>query len=212
MMSRMKIGLEIEAFVRGNYKGSDDQLVLCPASIPRDGYPLLAEARGLPHSSVHQAVFSAFAELYDIEDKLKELGLTLAMESDNKVSHELAREVSKQLRKEPAKWNNIYGYVRHKLPRSHATAGIHVSVTHERRINYGPQDKREHVEYFEMWDYPMFIIEMDKYFWEDIRLSRRVPGSYEIKPDGRFEYRSLPNTVTKERLILGINEVLKRCK
>jgi hypothetical protein len=45
-------------------------------------------------------------------------------------------------------------------------------------------------------------------FAKEIAGARRRPGFYEIKSDGRIEYRSLPNTINKHKLISVLKEAI----
>jgi hypothetical protein len=51
------------------------------------------------------------------------------------------------------------------------------------------------------FDWMRWFLLFDKAFKEEIKNSYRNPGFYELKSDGRIEYRSLPNNINMDKLI-----------
>ena len=52
-----------------------------------------------------------------------------------------------------------------------------------------------------MFDFVQIIRKLDEAFKGEIKAAKRLPGFYEIKPDRRVEYRSLPNDVDLGKII-----------
>jgi hypothetical protein len=51
------------------------------------------------------------------------------------------------------------------------------------------------------------IMSFDNTFKDEIRKSGRNPGFYEVKGDGRIEYRSLPNNVDMGKVEMVLRQV-----
>lgn len=192
----LKFGFEREYFVFAR-----DELVLPPrVHIPHDG--VLAEARGVPDYSPIVAAYALLAE----EHRMKK-----ALPSEYRLDTLPTFKVSREMRIENARtevkglvhYQNLYGHKRHRHKQSEMTAGLHVSVTRSQStvISIGPKcSKCDHAERTSqeiniMFDFARFVRIMDEEFKEIIKDSSRRPGFYEIKADGRVEYRSLPTSV-----------------
>ncbi len=72
------------------------------------------------------------------------------------------------------------------------SAGLHVSVTNPRTISYHDKKGEHSVTYYQNFDYAKIFNNISTEFAQEIKDSNRVEGFYEIKNDGRVEYRSLP--------------------
>lgn len=198
----MKIGLEKEYFcVNGK-----QEVVVVPPDIAHDSCGWLFEARSKPFQDVEEAVFSLAAAEFKIIQAATPRGLTALevpiMEVSRKVRNQASRHYVKSLRQS----QNLYGHEDHDVDYPLATAGIHISFTEEEVINIGPGAKRTVNRIF---DYAKLFRALDSVFSAEIKSSGRLPGFYELKADGRIEYRSLPNNIEGERLINGIQQALK---
>lgn len=196
----MKIGLEVEFFG----VGPDKKVVDCSQyGLPTDEYPLLAEARGLPHTCAYQAVYSVKAEIARIiammgnRSSLTPISPLFAnwIERDDhfwKLHYAILRRgLNKRIN-----FENISGLEPTAKSRTHLSAGLHVSFTPNPKT-IKDKDGRDHT-FYEVYDFSKIIKRFDKEFGEDVKRAERVPGFYEIKPDGRIEYRSLPATIIND--------------
>ena len=179
----LKFGFEREFFVM---KG--DSVVIPSHPIPRDG--VLAEARGKPDACPIEAAYSLLAEEHRMRGWLPE-GLTFSEVPVLKVSRELRIKSARTAAKGLVHYQNLYGHARHRHKQSEMTAGLHVSVTRSREIFTEKGSMRVN----EMFDYAQLVRRMDDVFFKEIKAASRRPGFYEIKGDGRVEYRSLPNDI-----------------
>lgn len=193
----MKFGLECEFFVRKSSVGGYVLLGGLDASLTPDECGFLAEARGKPCSNIRDAVFSLYSDIYRLEGAAKQLGVELLREPNADVPYEAVLASRRRYNKGTIQFQNIYGFSAHRQKRK-KTAGIHVSVTDSREHRYS---SGRVFQYNAIWDFPQFIRQMDSAFKQEIKDAQRNPGFYEIKPDHRIEYRSLPNNVKLERII-----------
>lgn len=180
----MKFGIEIETFIVG-----PNGVGIPPETAPRDSEGLQVEARGLPYEDIFQAVYSAKADL----EKILFIHQIHPLLSHPyiKLTKELKRARRRIASKSPVTYQNIYGYQDPKTSDNIATAGIHLSMTNPIivKTEYGERT------IYQNFDYVQIIRHLDKYFKEWIKSGRRKPGFYEVKSDGRIEYRSLPNNI-----------------
>jgi hypothetical protein len=205
----MKYGLECEFFVAKDDNVRDgEQLVggLHPSLTP-DECGFLAEARGQPYGTIREAVFSLMADIHRLEQAAKALGLYLVKLPNADVPASEILKSRRQYSKGVLSYQNLYGHEAHKEKRK-KTAGIHISFTCARELNYyvkcGPNNEKyedRHLSYQPVWDYVQVFRKLDLAFKEEIKNARRNPGFYELKPDGRIEYRSLPNDVDLMKII-----------
>ena len=187
----MKIGLEKEFFLVN--KEGEPQII--PQGISMDECGVLAEARGLPFDNGIDAVYSLKASIHKLDVAVSKLegGMKLVdvpyMKIPRNTQLALTRLYVKPIRKE----HNLYGYEIHRNAFSVQTAGIHVSFTDEGRYHKTIDDPE--FVFNRMFDFPTIFRAFDKKFEKEIKDSKRCPGFYEIKEDGRVEYRSLPANV-----------------
>ena len=200
----IKVGLEKEVFLT---KYGEVQVV--PEDIPSDECGLLAEARGKPSSDVVEAVYSLKAEMFKLCELVEEYDTDMTV-SDfplMKISRDLRLRVSRLYSKGLTKYENLYGFTRHSNKINEQTAGVHISFTNE----YEFIDKENKVHIFNLnFDWVKIFKRLDEEFKEEIKNAKRKPGFYEIKADGRIEYRSLPSNVTLEKVIIVLREMLGR--
>ena len=191
----MKYGLECEFFVFA--ETGDTPLGGLPSSLTPDECGFLAEARGQACYSIREAVFSLKADIYRLDEEAKKLGLKLVRVPLLKVPQKAILKSRRMFSKGLLTYQNMYGYEEHKIS-GKKTAGIHISFTNPVQIRCA-EDKYE--THNAMFDFIQIIRKLDLAFKEEIKHSRRNPGFYELKSDGRIEYRSLPNNVEFEKII-----------
>lgn len=207
----LTFGLEKEYFVAN----SDGELTVVPQYMPHDDCGILAEARGNPCDSVVNAVYSLMAEEYRIKKQAKEkYKLTLLEYPLMTVPRDLKIEASREFEKSLTKYQNLYGYTRHLHKQSQHTAGIHVSfvATKSRTEFVQCTAKKQHAHSFTvpyLIDYAQIVRYLDEAFKKEIKATKRRPGFYEIKDDGRFEYRSLPNNVPLDTIITVLLDMVE---
>lgn len=182
----LKFGFEQEFFV---VDGDDRTPQLVPSGIPNDA-GLLAEARGKPHSDPIEAAFSLKAAEERILRKLSH-GRQLSDAPVMTIPMEMRLEARREHTKDLIHFQNLYGHKHHPVEAEQMTAGVHVSVTRSRTIRVGDESREVNA----MFDFAQFIIHMDERFGGEIEQASRYPGFYEIKGDGRVEYRSLPTNI-----------------
>ena len=200
----MKYGLEKELFV---LRGDEVQVV--PAGMPFDECGILAEARGMPFDNIIDAVFSLRSEVYKIERMALAAGLTLDDCPVRKVPREVRHTASRQFSKGLTSYQNLYGHLEHKNRAGEQTAGVHVSFTcpHIDRVR-DENGRWRDIVCNEMFDFVQIFKKLDRDFSDEIKQAKRLPGFYEIKSDGRIEYRSLPANVNLDKVI----DVILSCK
>ena len=193
----MRVGLEKEFFLLkdGKPQSLATDTLQSFGSLPCDECGWLVEARGQPFNSIIEAVFSLKADIYRIENKVSKLNSNLQTSdslpyilSDEpimKVDRSTKLKCSRYFAKGLTKYQNLYGHESHRNSLSEATAGVHVSFTCEQTYR-----DRENVErhYNPNWDWLQLFIKLDAAFAEEIKASKRRPGFYELKSDGRIEY------------------------
>lgn len=189
----LKIGLEQEFFVLG----STGILIMCPKSIPHDSCGLLAEARGEPHTDACQAVYSVLAAKASLEREAKKQNLQLHHSDLEKIPTHVRLAAQRYYDKGRVHHVNLYNHLKHKNLQSEQTAGIHISFTNP-RDHYMEQKK---FTYNAIFNFVPIIQKFDRAFADEIKAAKRRPGFYEIKPDGRIEYRSLPATANMNKII-----------
>ena len=215
----MKYGLECEFFVAKKDVNPFYFVGGLDASLTPDECGFLAEARGQPHPSIREAVFSLMADIFRLEQAADKLGLQLVQLPNANVPDTEILKSRRQFSKGTLQFQNLYGHEGHRQKRK-KTAGIHVSFTCPLTFYYdiidgpNPDEHREKTTktftYQPVWDFVQLFRAMDKAFATEIREAQRNPGFYEIKTDGRVEYRSLPNTADLKKIISVIEAANSR--
>ena len=190
----MKIGIEVEFFLV-----KDGKIVnVAKAGLPSDEYPLLAEARGNPFDCVFQAVGSVRGEIDRIVSAAGKTGLTPLfadwVKKDDDVE-KLYEDILRQGFSKHIGWRNLYGKKPSSKNKRFIAAGLHVSFTEQRSFGYHVNNQPQTFNYNSVFDYPHIFNNITKEFLPEIKASGRVEGFYEVKGDGRVEYRSLPATI-----------------
>jgi len=197
-----KYGLEQEFFIEND----KSNLVVVPDYLPHDSCGLLVEARGKPFASPFDAVCSLMADVLRIKRQVSELteDLNLLKQPIMQVSRVLRIEAQRKYEKGLLSYKNLYGFNHHANKITEQTAGIHVSFTNEKEFSYYTQNRksceRTTHTYNTIWDFPTIVTAFDKRYSKEIAEAKRKPGFYEIKDNGRIEYRSLPNNIDLEKL------------
>lgn len=201
----MKIGFELEAFLL-DVEGKPQ---IVPEKLPLDECGWLVEIRSTPFAGIVEAVHLLRAEKEKVEAKVARLGFTLDYSPLKEISRELKVKAARKHGKGVLRYRNVYGYETHKNPSALATASLHISFTEEKVFNYVDQDKRERkFEYSGFVDHARLIVALDKDFKDEIKKAKRNPGFYEVKLDGRIEYRSLPNDVDLNKVTSVLGSLL----
>lgn len=193
----MTYGLEKEFFI----KDAAGEYIMVPLSskycISYDDSGLLAEARGNPQNSIIDAVYSLKAA----EDKLKRQAVIANVFLDDspiaKLPKKLKIQAARQFAKGLISYQNIYGYDSHANSLAESTAGVHISFTNSKSY----VNNNTTYYYNSMFDWLPIFKKLDKAFAQEIKEAKRRPGFYEIKNDGRIEYRSLPSNVDLDKVI-----------
>lgn len=217
----MKIGFELELFCRKpleNQTGGDYCLV--PAGLPFDECGWLVEVRSEPHNDLRKAIALLNAELELVREQATKKGVILVQEPVAEIPRTLKVEAARKHIKGLIKYSNIYGHQTHKCKTQFATASLHVSFTNQKvktfsKISWSLDGKfitktefKEDFQYPGFVDHAKIIVGLDKAFAQEIKAAQRNPGFYEVKSDGRIEYRSLPNTIDLAKLRVELEKLL----
>lgn len=202
----MKYGLENEFFVGSCRLASLTNPHGLIGPLPNDLTPdecgFLAEARGQPCSNIREAVFSLKADEYRLAGAASKLNFLLIKEPLLAVPREIILASRKVFGKGTLNYQNMYGYAEHRN-KNKKTAGIHISFTNPQKM---VNEKGNTHVVNEIFDYVQIFRKLDNAFKEEIKAAGRYPGFYELKADGRIEYRSLPNNADLMKII----EVLEK--
>ena len=206
----IKIGFELEAFCL------KDKPILVPTELPYDECGWLVEVRSEPHTDVEKAVHLLLAEKKVVEAKARELEVSLLFEPLLEIPRDLKVQAARLHTKGLISYRNLYEHETHKCSTRFATASLHISFTNERCFNYKKHlcCAKNHTEeqvfkYQGFIDHAKYIVALDKAFKSEISKAKRNPGFYEIKSDGRIEYRSLPNNIDLDKLSNVLTDLLK---
>ena len=198
---RLKFGLEKEFFC---FK--DGKAAVVPLGFSADSCGWLAEARGGPFMNIVDAVYSLQADVHKLHTAATAAGIKLndvpVMKLDRGVKVQASRKYSKGL----ISYQNLYGHADHKNSDSEAVAGVHISFTCPETIVDADGIA---VERYRMFDWAQIFLGLDKAFAVEIKAAKRNPGMYELKPNGRIEYRSLPSNVDLNKVIAVVLELTK---
>lgn len=207
----IKIGLEKEFFLLS--KVGDIPLVV-PKLLPADESGVLVEARGKPFTNPIKAVFDLKAEIFRLDQLVKDQSFYLDDSPIMTIPRETMVKARRTYEKGLISYRNLYGFKHHRNRQTEQTAGIHISFTNEKTLSYnaritdGTYEKKKLV-YYAQFDWATIFTELDKRYKERIKLAKRNPGFYELKSNGRIEYRSLPSNIDLDELICNLQEILK---
>lgn len=209
----LKIGIEVEFFVTHNGKLADASLL----GLPHDDYPIIAEARGKPSRCAFEAVHSVLGEIERMVSILppghKPLFANWAKKDDH--WRKLNQEAMRRGMEKSINWENLHGLPESTKNDTHVSAGMHISFTNPQEITVTWKSNRSSEsyttrEYNAVFDYAKLFLAIEKEFDRDIARSGRTKGFYEIKDDGRIEYRSLPATLIHTKgFAANLNKAIK---
>ncbi len=211
----IKVGFEKEYFLVEDGRSNPEPIIIPRASgLPYDCCGWLLEARGNPHNDVTEAVFSLLADESRLKDKLahynkkndKNYGISIAhtMTVPKRTRIRVRREYEKGL----IQYQNLYGHEHHEYEGEQSGAGVHVSFTNPREI------KLEHSSTIvnQNFDWARLFSGLDAAFKDEIKASHRLPGFYELKSDGRIEYRSLPADIDLRKVKEVLEELIREIR
>uniref|UniRef100_A0A6M3XD81 Uncharacterized protein n=1 Tax=viral metagenome TaxID=1070528 RepID=A0A6M3XD81_9ZZZZ len=200
-----EVGAELELFLLDK---ENNILEPIKYGFPSDEMGFLIEIRG-EHSDNYQDIVDSLETLMRINiSKAERLGFIVGRESSLEVSKEFQDYISEKYRHAmlPDHTRNIYGSKEsHHTGFSNnlATAGLHLHFSSRRIFSTKCLQRELPIEHI--------VGEMDNKYKEDILLSNRIPGEYELKPWG-FEYRSLPASIDYKKAINVALNILKEVK
>lgn len=225
----IKVGFELELFCT-----IDGKPVLVPNGLPYDECGWLVEVRSEPHTDVWKAIGLFEAEINSVYRAAQKAGVTLVRQPLMEIPRELKVAAARKHGKGLLRYENIYGHETHRCSSKMATAALHISLTNTQVFNYRksakvdasvyhgwilgklslpafcqPQLVDKEFKYQGFIDHAKLIGRMDVAFKGEIRAAKRNPGFYEVKADGRIEYRSLPNDVDLQKVGKVLEDVLK---
>ena len=225
----MKIGFEVEAFCMKN-----NQLSLVPDELPHDECGWLVEVRSEPHTDIEKAFALLKVELRQVKKKAQRLGYKLSYVPLMEVTRTLRVAAAREFGKGLIEYRNVYGHQTHRCSTKFGTASLHISFTNEKKFHYYSNENDNDNENFKgrllSWlgvlnpwrsqqfkyqgfiDYARIVVGLDRAFKAEIAAARRNPGFYEVKGDGRIEYRSLPNNVNLDKLEIELSRLLNESK
>ena len=203
----MKFGFELELFCREPLVGDGvgevvgGNYVLVPNGLPYDECGWLVEIRSEPHTDIRKAIALLQAEFDSVKEQAIDKGIILEQIPLAEIPRDLKVQAARKHGKGLINYRNIYGYETHKNSTRFQTASVHVSFTDERTFHYENKDGRNREFHYPGFvDHAKLIVGLDKAFVAEIKAAKRNPGFYEIKGDGRIEYRSLPNNIDLNKL------------
>lgn len=194
----MKYGLEKELFI---LKNSIIQMVPLGSGLPYDENGILIEARGEPSENICLAVHNLMAEEYRIKQLTNKAGFETSDFPIGTVTRDFKREVGRCYSKGILCFQNMYGYKDHRHNQNEITAGIHISFTSPKTRIVHKDNVHEEITMNTFFDFIKYVKALDNAFKDEIKKSKRNPGFYELKDDGRVEYRSLPSNTNPYKII-----------
>lgn len=199
----MKYGFELEAFVVDRA----EKPVLVPPGVPFDECGWLLEIRSEPHSDIDMAIALFKVEKDRVIQKTLSQGVYPSFVPLMIIPRDMKVEANRRYSKGRIQYQNIYGFQTHRCPTKFQTASLHISFTNEQKFDYYDNKGQHYVKTYPGFvDHAKLIVGLDKAFKQEIKAAKRNPGFYEVKYDGRIEYRSLPNTVDMNK----VAEVLRK--
>lgn len=201
----IKLGFELEAFVL-----RDGSPIIVPTHLPYDECGWLAEIRSEPHTGVRKAVHLLLAEKEAVEALAIKENCVLSYVPLLAIPRAMKVQAARKHGKGIISYQNIYGHETHKNSTNLATASLHVSFTNEQTFKYTDAKERPQTHTYNGFvDHAKLIVGLDKAFKDELKASKRNPGFYERKGDGRIEYRSLPNNVDLTKVAEVLTGLLK---
>lgn len=208
-----RYGFEREFFI----KGGDGKFALTPENLPHDECGYLLEARSTPDMSPLTAVYLLRASVERLRRDAQQDGYDIQPKLDTvTLPRDLVRTALRTNGKRVSRTQgNMYG---HEYPLNGPAltrAGLHVHFSNQDDV-WGISksqwdEKRSAARPYQMQrnlplDMPKIIRTLDVEFAREIKAAKRLPGAYELKHHG-FEYRSLPQSVDLDRLVLVLEQI-----
>jgi hypothetical protein len=207
----MKIGFELEMFCLDSLE-EDKFPCLVPEGLPYDECGWLVEVRSEPHDDIRKAIALFQAEIDAVTEKATKAGVTLLREPLLEIPRNVKVQAARSYNKTPLRYQNVYGHQTHRNSTRLQTAAIHISFTNEQTFRYDRWTKDGRVpdtmKYPGFVDHARIIVGLDRAFKDEIKKAKRNPGFYEVKVDGRIEYRSLPNNVDLEKIRIELEKLI----
>ena len=195
-------GMEMEFFCSDH----EQNLRLPPHGSSCDEFPLALEVRSAPHTCIYYCVSDIIRFRAALEVELEKNKLIPLYIPRVPVSKELHEQIIRdnRLNKRAIKYRNLYGK---KLTPNWriATAGIHIHFSNLASHKTGCKEcgVKEYTT-TSLLDIPFIVRTLDKMYEKEIKEASRLPGEYELKGYGGFEYRSLPNNIDLWKLAENI--------
>lgn len=199
-MSQFLMGLEKEFFCLS----PEGAPVIVPSGVAADECGWLAEARGSAFGDITEAVYSLKASVHKLTLAAADEGVTLSDVPVMKLPREVRLKAARTFAKGTISYQSLYGFECHKNTLAEAVAGVHISFTCPDTISCGEHSR----SYFKNFDWAQIFLKLDKAFAVEIKEAKRRPGFYELKCDGRIEYRSLPANVNLDKVITVVTNIL----
>lgn len=193
----MKFGFELELFCRTPMiENVGGQYCLVPDGLPYDECGWLVEVRSEPHTDIRKAIALLNAELESVTEQATKKSIILMREPMTEIPRNLKVQAARKHGKGLLRYRNVYGHETHRNSTRFQTASLHISFTNEQKWHYTNKDGQQMShKYPGFVDHAKLIVGLDRAFKAEIAAAKRNPGFYEVKDDGRIEYRSLPNNV-----------------
>jgi len=207
----INFGLEREYFLVHKETGIPIMPEDLKLDLPIDSCGYLVEARGAAYTSIYSAVYSVLAIQQELEHKLESTDYKLSLNPILSLSKDFLNQVSRRYSKGIVSYQNYMGHTNHRLKQNERTAGIHLSITDRQSYikHVAPNHAPIEVFYNKNFDWFRWFMALDYEFEQEIRDSKRNKGFYELKFDGRIEYRSLPTNINFEKLMIFITKLYK---
>jgi len=211
-MEHYNYGIELEFLVRD----AKNKAIIIANSVTYnvDGNPIIGEVRTKVCDSIVDCVFDIEKQLF-LENNnihLKNPQAIIDYKSGiANITNGLYKEVRNQYdtSKDRLCELSIYGKSTGKiLPRLTIKTSLQLNISKDHNIHGSKGKVIGHTQ--ELFDYVTIIKKLDKAFKNEIKAANRVPGVYAIKGGvngTRIEYRSLPSSIDKYKLIEVINKI-----
>lgn len=216
----MKYGIEYEFFV---FNDKNEPVPAYLATSNLDGNPVIGELRTKIHDSIVDCIFELKKLIYLERSLLKLKNFSIHDQHFIKVSDEFLKKLRKDKTYVNTKELEVLeelsissGKTGKMLPRGTYKASLQINFSENKVFNFFEyekvivEDKYKYAKsitakmHSEVFDYVSILKKLDKAFAEEIKSTQRVSGVYAIKSGelgNRVEYRSLPNTISLDKLL-----------
>lgn len=202
----LKMGLEKEFFV----KNTDGEFVMPEQyGLSYDECGYLCEARGAAANDILTAVYNLKAEEHRLHMKANARFVVLDDTPIAMLPKNMLLEGRRRYVKGVISYRNFKGFTTHRNSAKEQIAGVHISFSNP--VSLPIKDNKGKVtgytDFLQNFDWMSIFWRLDIAFAAEIKAAKRNPGFYEMKPDGRVEYRSLPANVDLDKVITVINQI-----